>query len=196
MASKDSGLSPLTPQRILFPPIEREPGWCRGRGKDGATELFEDILSRGSSLRIRVTGQSMFPFLKDGDVVTIRKASSPSLRVGDLLFFKNHQGLPVLHRLVRKRRLVNGSTVLQTKGDRLVSMDEPIPEGRVLGRVLSIQRKNGSQNAKPADMTSHFWMTTNCIIAVTSPVCSLICRLLNSPWSRGTLSSLRATNDQ
>ena len=38
--------------------------------------LFEDILQNGTDLRVRVTGRSMMPFLKGGEVLTIRQTPS------------------------------------------------------------------------------------------------------------------------
>ena len=64
------------------------------------TGLFEEILNRGSYLRVEVTGKSMAPVLRSGDIVTIVKVTPASLRVGDLVFYKNGLGLPVLHRLL------------------------------------------------------------------------------------------------
>lgn len=170
--------SPVPPH----PPQEERELWRR-RGKDGTAKLFEDILCRGASLRIRVTGQSMMPFLGDGDVVTIRKVPPWSLRPGDLLFVKVVQGTPVLHRLVRKKQLVDGSAAFQTKGDALASMDEPVRADRVLGKVCQIEKENGSGKSRCIEMASGLWRTVNRLIAITWPVHPLVRACLNV-WRR------------
>lgn len=121
----------------------------------------------------------MFPFLEHGDIVTIRKASPSSLRLGDLLFFRNQQGLPVLHRLVRKKNLVDGSSVLQTKGDALASMDEPILIKNVLGKVYEVEKGNGSRRLNHINMESRFWKILNYVIALMRPARPFVRRTLN-----------------
>ena len=132
-----------------------------------ALGLFEDILDSGSSLRVRVTGRSMTPFLRAGDVVVIRKVPVSSLRIGDLIFFKNRQGFPMLHRVVRRRRGPDGKVVLQTKGDSLTAFDRPIEGDRVLGKVCQIERADSAAGSKRSiNLESPLWDTINSLIAV------------------------------
>jgi len=147
---------------------------------EAATGLFEDLLNGGSRLRVRVTGRSMWPLVRDGDVVTIEKALPSSLRVGDLVFFVNAEGSPVLHRLIRKRCAADGRMVFQTKGDALLSKDAPVPENRVLGKVCRIEQKNASGRVKSADLESNFWRTANEVIARISLVVSAVRCLMPS----------------
>ncbi|MCP4668963.1 MAG: signal peptidase I [Deltaproteobacteria bacterium] len=108
--------------------------------------LFEDILNSGSSLRVKVTGGSMAPFLQGGDIVTLKEASCSSLHRGDLIFFKDSRGAPALHRLIRKRRASSGGIIFQTKGDATILFDEPVPYQDVLGKVCKIEK--GSPSGK------------------------------------------------
>lgn len=101
--------------------------------------LFQDILSSGSFLRVRVTGRSMSPFLDGGEILTIRKASASSLRRGDLVFFKNLDGHPVIHRVVKKQKHRDGIT-FQTRGDALIGFDGPVKEEHILGKVCRVER--------------------------------------------------------
>ena len=71
-----------------------------------AMELFEGLLSEGLTLRLKVTGRSMNPFLKSGDVVSVKQSSITSLHSGDLILFRNTHGMPVLHRVIRTRSFV------------------------------------------------------------------------------------------
>lgn len=129
-----------------------------------AAALFDDILNTGANVRVKVTGKSMFPFLEDGDVVTIQKVPDVSLERGDLIFFRNRQGFPVLHRLIKKKRTNNGVIFFQTKGDALICFDEPVAAGKVLGKVVRIEKKNST--ARIIDMESLHWRTVNYLIAL------------------------------
>jgi len=111
--------------------------------------LFEDLLGRGVLLRIRVTGRSMVPFLQGGEMLTIRKASASSLRKGDLVFFKNRDGHPVIHRIVKKYTH-NDVLTFQTRGDALIGFDGPVREEHILGKVCSLERGRRHLNLEAA----------------------------------------------
>lgn len=130
-----------------------------------ATVLFEDILGAGSRLRVQVTGKSMFPFLRAGDVVTIQKVPDDAMGRGDIIFFKNSHGLPVLHRLIRKKRGSDDIVTFQTKGDALAAFDRPVSGHEVLGKVIKIEEKNSAGRMK--NMESFQWRTINHLIALT-----------------------------
>ena len=130
------------------------------------TGLFEDIVNSGSILRVKVTGRSMAPFLQGGDVVSIRKVPYSSLRRGDLIFFRNEQGFLVLHRLIRKRHLLNTITMVQTKGDALIALDEPVPSQRILGKVWKVERFSPGKDQRLIDMESLRWRSINYLVAL------------------------------
>jgi len=126
--------------------------------------LFEDILSRGALLRMRVTGRSMTPFLTGREILTIKKVSSASLKKGDLLFFKNSDGHPVLHRIVRKKR-VDNVFIFQTKGDAVSEFDEPVLAECVLGKAYTIE-KTDMEYIRQINLESLFWVTINYLTAM------------------------------
>src|SRR4030043_1915029 len=101
--------------------------------------LFEEILNSDSNLRVKVTGRSMSPFLRGEEILTIKKVPYTSLKIGDLIFFKNGQGYPVLHRIIKKKQVQDGVITFQTKGDALIAFDEPIKNNKILGKVCKIE---------------------------------------------------------
>jgi len=107
--------------------------------KPAVTELFQEILDSGSSLRVKVTGRIMAPMLKGGEILTIKKVPHLSLRKGDLVFFKDNPGNPVIHRCIKKSTSKDDIT-FQTKGDALLRPDKPIHHNQVLGKVFMIER--------------------------------------------------------
>lgn len=133
--------------------------------KTEVTAFFGEILRRGLSLRVKVTGKSMAPFLKGGEVVIVKKVPCLDLRIGDLIFFENPDGFPILHRIVRKRRSTGDDVTIQTRGDALMSFDEEIRGGSVLGKVVRIERPAQSGKTTHIDMDSLFYRCMNFSIA-------------------------------
>jgi signal peptidase I len=128
--------------------------------------LFEDILNAGSNLRVRVTGKSMIPFLRGGELLTLRQVPCPSLEKGDLILFRGAYDLPVLHRILKKRKNDDGTLCFRTKGDALMTFDEEVHERNVLGRVCEIKRSGSSGKFSHIDMNSKFRRNLNLMIAV------------------------------
>ena len=137
---------------------------------NGTLKFFEDILNKGFILRVKVTGKSMSPFLKGGEVLTIKQVPSSSLRKGDFIFFRNLNGIPVLHRLIKKKKAKNNMFMFQTKGDYLMSFDEPVHETGILGKVCKIEKIISNGKTKSIDMESFFWRTINFLIALASVI--------------------------
>jgi signal peptidase I len=116
--------------------------------------IFEDILRSGLSLRLQATGKSMTPFLTGGEILTIKKVPAASLRIGDLIFFKTHEGFPLIHRIVKRQQEEHGS-LFHTKGDAVLGMDNMISEINVLGKVCRVEQVRRDGEAREIDMESH-----------------------------------------
>ena len=135
------------------------PAPFRGTSAEVAA-LFEEILREDSLLRVKATGRSMRPFLRGGEVLIIRKTVVSSLRRGDLILFKNRQGVPVIHRIVRKMRGNDGAIAFETKGDAQLSLDEPVGGSEILGKVCRIE------GARSLDMEAGVWRGVNYMLAI------------------------------
>ena len=127
--------------------------------------FFEEILTKGTDIRVRVTGSSMTPFLKGGEIVTISKTDRSDLRMGDLILFKNDQGLPVLHRILRQWNR-NNKCYYQAKGDGLIAPDKPIPEGCILGKVYLVEKRIAHKSVRTLAMNSAWWKGVNRVTAL------------------------------
>ena len=156
MKNSFQDINPLTVSESINPASQELAGF------------FEDILNRGLSLRIKVTGKSMTPFLKGGEIITIKKAALASLRKGDLLFFRNPDGHPVLHRIVRKEFIADGKPVFQTKGDALRECDGVVTAEEIMGRVCKIEDIKILPGIRGVDMESFLWKRINYVLAVIS----------------------------
>lgn len=124
-------------------------------------DLFEEIINTGSGLRIRVTGRSMQPFLKGGEMLTIQPASSALLKRGDLILYRNRQGEPMLHRIIKIRKSQDRTIIFHTKGDALRALDEPVEQSAVLGKVSEIEKTCHSGCIKTINIGSFLWRSLN-----------------------------------
>ncbi len=104
---------------------------------EGAIDLLHSLLEQGVSVRIRVSGRSMQPFLKGDEVVEIASLHARYPKIGDIVLFRDQHGNPLLHRFLW-RRLYHEKLYLQTKGDACSSCDSPVPVDQVLGYVRRI----------------------------------------------------------
>lgn len=93
------------------------------------------MLDDGYDLRLRVTGTSMFPFLKTGSYVTISRVPLSELKIGDIIFCRCDDGSFKLHRLI-----VIQNKMLITKGDALGFPDKPFEKKDYQGKVIRIER--------------------------------------------------------
>lgn len=130
--------------------------------------FFEELLQPGISLRIRVTGGSMSPFLRGGEILTIQKGSPDTLRKGDLIFFKTKEHFSVIHRIVEKKRREDDTYLFRTKGDAVSVMDEPVREHEIIGKVCKIERTSPDYRGKQVDMENPVWKVMNFSLALVS----------------------------
>lgn len=84
-------------------------------------------------LHIRVAGSSMFPALRPGDLVTVKREPTPVCE-GDILLCVR-EGRLCAHRVIGFQE---GMPV--TRGDALNVADGPVRDGELVGRVTGIQR--------------------------------------------------------
>jgi N-acetylglutamate synthase-like GNAT family acetyltransferase len=102
-------------------------------------ELSRGILAEGEPFSFRARGRSMEPFLREGDLLTVRPVAPEDLRVGDVAFFRAPGPRLVAHRIVG-RRARNGRLVLTVRGDAGSGAAELVEGPDVLGRVESVTR--------------------------------------------------------
>ena len=103
----------------------------RGLGK-----LLQAVMDKQARCRFQVKGQSMAPFVRDGDIVTVAPVGKRPLRIGDVVAFTSPQaGMFLVHRVVGK----HGDKLL-VKGDNCAGPDGRVAVSAVLGRVTTVER--------------------------------------------------------
>ena len=106
------------------------------------------LLSQGFGVRFSPKGASMFPTIKDGEIVTVEPIEPRHVKRGDIILYKTRKlGSPLIaHRVVSVRRDKRNVTAFILRGDASQSDDAPIEPGQVLGRVISVEREGRNIN--------------------------------------------------
>jgi len=106
---------------------------------DEFIKLSSEILGIGESFSFQAHGSSMYPFIQDGNILTIESVSYPALKVGDIILYKSLGDRLVVHRIVGEKKQTDQQFFL-TRGDALFHNDGWIYSDQVIGKVKSIQR--------------------------------------------------------
>jgi hypothetical protein len=124
-------LLPFDPQiTVVTQPQER---LLSGRA---FVDLVDAVLDKGADFRMRATGMSMHPFIREGDIITLRRVPQSRLRIGDIVALPHpERGNLVVHRIIGR-----SGGVLHIKGDSNWHMDGRVNANRVLGRVIRVER--------------------------------------------------------
>ncbi len=104
-------------------------------------DLTQAALAKGAQFRFCAKGLSMYPFIKDGDLITISPLSDAPLRPGDIVaFVRLRTGKLVVHRVIRRM-----GDFFFIKGDNNTPGDgEIVPRAKILGCVTKVER-NGKE---------------------------------------------------
>lgn len=107
-------------------------------GCDMAAEVLRDY----GTLRLGVTGWSMFPAVCPGDILTIERMEISSASKGHIVLFRRGRRL-FAHRVIEAATHQTGSRLL-TRGDSMGTPDEPVSKDQFLGRVTALVRDGRS----------------------------------------------------
>jgi len=103
----------------------------------GLFSLVTELLDQGQSARIIVSGNSMYPFLRDGiDSAEFTKSSFEQVRRGDIVLIRRTDGYYVMHRIFRKKK--NSFFII---GDAQQWIEGPLTPNQLIAVVPVIWRK-------------------------------------------------------
>ena len=107
-------------------------------------EIFVEQLRKCEPVLMKIKGNCMHPFIKKGDIVTVKPIRFDEAKTGDVIVYDRslEQDFTV-HRLIRKRRDRKGREFLFTKADASIHGDFPVYPEDLYGKVVTIERKNG-----------------------------------------------------
>lgn len=115
-----------------------------------------ELLAKGKLLRFRAHGKSMSPFIYHNEFVIVKSCNATEVKFGDIILYERlHSQYPeyikcdepkedkVAHRFIEGKR-INGKDMLITKGDAYNACDHPILPEQILGKVIAIEKPNGT----------------------------------------------------
>ena len=102
------------------------------------TSMAHELLSRGEPLKFTARGQSMWPYLLDGDVVEIVPRKAP-VSIGDIVFVPNVE-FGQVHRVID----VDHSGRVLVRGDALYEPDGWFDLEQISGVLGSVLRRGRS----------------------------------------------------
>jgi len=105
--------------------------------------LASEILGDGHALMFRARGNSMQPYILEGDVLEVQRVGSGDIRRGDVLLCVLREGKIIAHRVIRTLHVGDQHQFL-IKADASFTPDGVLLFDQVLGRVVAIQRKGRS----------------------------------------------------
>jgi signal peptidase I len=139
--------------------------------RDDLTVLAENVLQGGNMLRFRAMGGSMYPFVRNGDILEIEPLHGGQVRLFDIILYKTGDQRLLAHRVVGINHQQKTPEII-LQGDALLLKDLPIPTDQVLGRVIAIQR-----NGKIIRMDSSFQRLLACLWVGMEPIRPILFRL-------------------
>jgi signal peptidase len=111
-----------------------------GNASNLLLDLTTELLSRGTTVHFRPTGRSMYPSIREGELITVEPVAASDVKLADIVLYRSERGL-IAHRVVEIAS--RDSQVFRLRGDASLSCDQPVEAEQILGRVVSVQR-NGS----------------------------------------------------
>ncbi len=149
--------------------------------------LLNNIQS-GGNIWLTIVGNSMFPFIMDGDRVLIKDEDFEKLKCGDVITYRINNNY-ITHRIIHK---FNG--YLLTKGDHLYFPDHYIERNSFVGKVIIIERKNKKRDLNQRKYRIMNWFTgyiqriigsinlyiyNKCSSKIQRKIAFLICKISN-----------------
>ena len=116
---------------------------------------FEEVLEKDGELFFTNVGYSMYPLIKEReDILHIVKTSD--YKRGDIILFKSNVEHYVLHRIlkIKKDKII-------TAGDYNYFKDQPITPNQVLGKLVTIKKKDGKEIDLSKDKKARKFFYTN-----------------------------------
>lgn len=110
--------------------------------------VIKEMLDEGKSIRITVTGMSMYPFLRENiDSVELSKANISNICRGDIVMILTHSNVYVMHRVIKVEE-----SCFYMVGDAQEEIEGPLRYDQIFAKVTSIWRKD-----KKIDVSNVWW---------------------------------------
>jgi signal peptidase I len=121
---------------------------------DLLTDLSTELLRQGKSIRFRAPGRSMYPTIKENEVITVEPIEPSSINIGDIILYRQERSV-VAHRVAR---IITAELLPpclldaepppnDTRHSFLLRSDtwgkealRPVTDAQILGKVVRVER--------------------------------------------------------
>lgn len=116
---------------------------------------FEEILDKDGELVFTNVGYSMYPLIRQREDI-LKIVKTDNFKKGDIVLYKSHVDHYVLHRIlkIKKDKII-------LAGDYNYFKDKPITKGSILGKLVSIKKKDGKVIDLSKDKKARKFFYTN-----------------------------------
>jgi len=104
-------------------------------------DLTTELLSQGATVRFRPSGRSMYPSIREGEIITVEPVEASDVKLGDIVLYRSERGL-IAHRVIEIAS--RDARVFRVRGDASLSCDQPVAAHQILGRVVGVKRNGHS----------------------------------------------------
>ncbi len=111
-----------------------------------ACDLAMEVASQFGSIRLRVSGTSMAPAVRPGDLLRVERTTAYEILPGEIAVFAR-EGRLIAHREVARAENACGACLV-TRGDRVRQNDRPVTGEELIGRVTGIERDGNQVHAQ------------------------------------------------
>jgi signal peptidase I len=117
-------------------------------------QLLKVTIQKDGWLELPSFGDSMYPFIKQGNICRFVSCETKQLKKGDVILFYSHTGQLIAHRLVSIITKENKLLFL-LKGDTNLGFDQLIGREQILGKLVTIQKQHKTVN--PEHQMARLW---------------------------------------
>ena len=114
--------------------------WAPVRLSDTFGAVIKEALATGTVVRFRAEGISMYPTIRDGEVITVAAVSTEEVVLGDVLLCRHGQRV-LAHRVVGMTTC-GTERFFELRGDAKAACDPPVRASAIVGKVVGV-RRNG-----------------------------------------------------
>jgi signal peptidase I len=113
--------------------------------KEEVLHVLQHKLESDSKIILPSIGESMFPFIKNGDLCEFELFDIDKLKKGDIILYWTKTGELIAHRYFYNKPR-NNRPYYFCKGDTNLAFDEPIERSNIIARLTFIKRKERKIN--------------------------------------------------
>jgi signal peptidase I len=106
-------------------------------------QVCTELLRQGYKVKFGAPGDSMYPTIHDGDLITVQPIKPSKVVVGDIILYRHVNGVTA-HRVIDIKAPQSSDLSPQhlftLRGDAAIVFDDPVHADQILGKVVSIER--------------------------------------------------------